>query len=127
MNTIRELIRLSNGEELDIKYPIELFDKDGNLLYYENSDGFWCKNQYKDGEQVYFVNSDGLWWKSVYKDGHEVYFEGSDGYWLKYEYKDGKEVYCEDSDGHRVDNREPVDMTIEDVCKLVGKNVRIVG
>ena len=103
---IKELTKLSNGKELDIEYPIKLYDK--------------------DGKQVYFEDSDGYCWKREYDDGKQVYFEASNGYWWKYEYKDGKHVYFENSNGDIIDNREPVDMTMEDVCKLAGRNVRIV-
>jgi len=84
--SIKELVKLSNGKELDIEYPIKLLDKDGN----------------------------------------EVYFEDSNGDWYKHEYKDGKMVYFENSNGYIDDRREPVDMTMDEVCKLVGKKVRIV-
>jgi len=33
--TIREITRLSNGQDLDIEYPIILCDADGNKVYYE--------------------------------------------------------------------------------------------
>ena len=126
MNTIKELTKLSNGKELDIKYPIELFDKDGNKVYYENSTGYWWKCEYQEGTAVYYEN--GFWWKDeLDKDGNKVYSEGKTGFWEKREYRDGIQVYYEDSNGYIVDNRKPVDMTMEEVCKELGRNVRIVG
>jgi len=106
METIKELTKLSNGKELDIVYPIRLYDKDCNEAYFESSNGDWYKIEYKDGNDVYFENSNGYWYKSEYEEGNEVYFE--------------------DSSGYIDDNREPVNMTIEEVCKLAGRKVRIV-
>jgi len=125
VGTIKEITKLSNGKELDIKYPIRLCDKDGNETYYEDSDGYWQKCEYDDGKEVYFENSDGYWWNREYKDGKVVYHEESNDHWWKREYEGGKEVYFEDSTGYISDNREPVDMTLEEVCKLAGKKVRI--
>jgi len=104
---IKELTKLSNGKELGIEYPLRLYDKDGNEVYYEDYYGYWWKRDYKDGEVVYFEESDGRWWKYEHDKG-------------------GNAVYYEDSDGYIEDNREPVDMTLDEVCKLAGRNVRIV-
>ena len=48
MNTIREITKLSNGKELDIKYPISLCDRDGNDVYHEDYSGFGWKKEPKD-------------------------------------------------------------------------------
>jgi len=53
MNTIRELIKFSNDKELDIEFPIRLYDRDGNEIYCEHSGGYWCKGEYKEGKLVY--------------------------------------------------------------------------
>jgi len=108
MNTIKESTKFNNGKDPNIEYPIRLYDEDGNEIYYETSDGFWCKSEYKDGHEVYVEKSDGYWWKCEYEDGNQVYFEDSSGFWWKSEYKGGKEVYYEDSEGCIEDNREPV-------------------
>ena len=107
MKTIKELTKLNTGKELNINYPIRLYDKAGRQVYCEDSEGDWQK------------------W--VYEDGYEVYFENSKGFWSRRECEDGVEVYYEDSDGCIEDNREPVDMTIAEVRKELGKNIRIVG
>jgi len=80
MNTVKELKKLRNGKELDIRYPIRLYDNDGREVYYEDSTGYWRKSKYKEGKQVYFEGSDGYWYKSEYKDGKQVYYENADGY-----------------------------------------------
>ena len=106
--SLTEFLKLSNGKELDIKYPIQLFDKDGNRVYYEDSKGYWGKREYKDGKEVYFENSKGNWSKKEYKDGKEVFFENSSG------------------DKRGTPLQETVEMTLSEVCKVVGKNVKIV-
>jgi hypothetical protein len=60
-----------------IKYPIELYDKNGNLIYHENSSGFWTKREYdKNGNQIYMINSMGLWAKNEFDDqGNQIYWE----------------------------------------------------
>ena len=85
MKTIRELTKLSNGKELDIKYPIELKDKDGRVVYGEYYHGFWSKREWKDDKRVYYENSNGFWEKHEYDtDGNAVYHEDSEGYcWKK--------------------------------------------
>jgi len=52
-------LKLSNGTKLDIEYPIELKDKDGNSVYWENSNGDWEKREYTDGKCTYWENSNG--------------------------------------------------------------------
>ena len=69
MKTIRELTKLSNGKELDIKYPIELKDKDGRVVYSENSNGYWEKREYDtDDNAVYHEDYSGFGWKKEPKD-----------------------------------------------------------
>ena len=37
-----------------------LKNKNGNEIYYENSDGFWVKREYdSDGKEIYYENSEG--------------------------------------------------------------------
>jgi hypothetical protein len=58
--TLREHLKLSNGNELDIKYPIEIKDSNGNTVYCEVSNGSWYKREYNsDGEETYYENSYG--------------------------------------------------------------------
>jgi len=43
---------------------LEIRDKNGNRIYYENSDGDWEKKEYdSQGNQIYFKNSNGFWKK----------------------------------------------------------------
>ena len=64
------------------EFPFRLYDSNGNVIYYENSNGFWLKREYDaNGNEIYFENSNGFWGKYQYDDnGNEIYFEDSDGY-----------------------------------------------
>lgn len=76
------------AKQLKIKeFPFEIRNNEGNLVYWEDSDGYWTKWEYND-------------------QGYLVYSETPGGYWGKWEYDDqGNLVYFEDSDGKIVDNR----------------------
>ena len=68
-------------------FPFRIKDKQGNLLYFEDSDGFWSRREYDS-------------------KGGEIFYEDSTGDWRKYEYdSDGKAIYIEDCDGVIIDNR----------------------
>ena len=49
------------SQQLNVKdFPFEIKDKNGNQIYYENSDGFWVKLEYdSNGNEIYFENSNG--------------------------------------------------------------------
>ena len=72
-------LKLSNGTKLDIQYPIELKDEDGNIVYRQNSKGYWIKSEYTKGELTYWKSSDGYWEKYEYTNGKRTYFENSHG------------------------------------------------
>jgi YD repeat-containing protein len=87
---------------------LELKDKNGNRIYFENSDGFWVKREYdSQGNVTYYESSSGFWSKREYdSQGNRIYYEHSNGFWGKWEYDyQGKEIYYEDSDGTIEDNR----------------------
>jgi len=66
---------------------LEILDKNGNNIYFEDSDGFWAKREYDS-------------------QGNQTYWENSDGYWAKREYNSqGNQIYYENSDGDIIDNR----------------------
>jgi hypothetical protein len=64
----------TNGE-------LEIKDKNGNLIYYEDSTGFWTKREYdSQSNQIYFENSKGFWAKREYdSQSNQIYFENSEG------------------------------------------------
>jgi hypothetical protein len=50
------------AQQLQIKdFPFMIKDKDGNLIYYEDSTGYWFKSERNDnGKEIYYENSDGI-------------------------------------------------------------------
>ena len=97
------------AQQLNVtEFPFEIKDKNGNRIYFEDSDGFWSKSEYdSDGNKIYYENSYGYWWKGEHdSNGNGIYYENSYGYWWKGEHdSNGNEIYSEDSDGEIVDNR----------------------
>jgi YD repeat-containing protein len=82
-----------------------IYDENNNLIYSENSYGYWVKREYdENGNGIYSENSNGYWTKIEYdENGNEIYSEFSNGYWEKYEYdENGNMIYEEDSDGYWV-------------------------
>ena len=81
--TIAEQIKWdfeTNGE-------LEIWDKNGNRIYWENSNRDWLK------------------WEHDSK-GNTIYFESSSGFWEKMEYdSEGNQTYYENSYGRIIDNR----------------------
>ena len=60
---------------------LEIRDKNGNLIYFENSGGYWKKYEYdSQGNEIYFENSGGYWEKREFdSQGNQIYFENSNG------------------------------------------------
>ena len=109
------------AQQLNIKdFPFEIKDKNGQQIYYENSNGYWSKQEYdQNGNRIYFEDSNGYWSKREYdQNGNLIYFENSDGYWSKREYnQNGKEIYFENSDGYIEDNRpKVVELTLDEIA-----------
>ena len=50
------------AQQLNIKeFPFIINDKNGNQIYYENSNGYWVKREYdSSGNEIYYENSEGL-------------------------------------------------------------------
>jgi hypothetical protein len=97
------------AQQLNIKeFPFEINDKNGNEIYYEDSNGYWVKSEYdSNGNRVYYEDSNGDWEKREFNsNGNQIYYEDSNGYWCRREYdSNGKEIHFEDSDGLIIDNR----------------------
>jgi len=97
------------AQQLNITtFPFYIKDEKGELIYREESNGFWWKKEYdQNGHQIYFENSDGWWVKREFdQDGNQIYFENSGGYWCKWEFdQDGNQIYFENSGGYIEDNR----------------------
>ena len=78
------------------------FDKNNNEIYYENSDGFWRKWKYdKNNNLIYYENLNGFWEKWKYdKNNNKIYYENSNGFWIKWKYdKNNIVIYKENSNG----------------------------
>jgi len=95
------------AQQLGIKeFPFEIKDKNGNKIYWENSDGFWEKSEYDS-------------------NGNEIYCENSYGFWVKREYdSNGNVIYYENSDGKVVDNR-PKPSCEGKVVEIDGKKYKL--
>jgi hypothetical protein len=116
------------AQQLKVKdFPFIIKDKNGNLIYCENSIGYWSKNERdSNGKEIYFEDSTGYWSKKEYDaNGKEIYWEDSYGYWSKHEYDvNGKVIYYENSRGDIKDNRPKiVEMTLQQIADKLGINV----
>jgi len=58
-----------------------VYDQNGNTIYYEDSYGFWYKQEYdSNGNIIYYEESNGSWYKREYdNNGKVIYHEGFDG------------------------------------------------
>ena len=98
-------------------YKEYLKSEDKNItLYHKNGDmALW----YLEGEN-------GSWDESTY-DKNEILltYKASDGFWRKYTRdEDGKELTYEDSGGTKR-GFDIEEMTMEQVCKALGKTIKI--
>jgi len=87
---------------------LEIRDKNGKIIYSEDSDGVWVKRGYDS-------------------KGNIIYFENSNGYWVKKEYNSqGFEIYCETSNGTIKDRRpKPCENKIVEIEGVKYKLVRV--
>jgi len=114
---------------LNIKdFPFTIKNENGNVIYFENSNGYWIKREYDlNGNVIYFENSKGYWEKREYdSNGKEIYYENSSGTWEKIEYdSNGNIIYHEDSEGFIRDNRPKpvVEMTLQEIADKLGMDV----
>ena len=62
-------------------YWFNVYDSNGNEVYYEDSNGYWVKREYDSkGNLVYFEDSDGYWSKREFDSNDNiVYYENSNG------------------------------------------------
>ena len=71
-------------KELGIKFtfPIEIEDANGNVTYYEDSNGWRRKCEFDgNGRQTYYEDSNKFWSKREYDtNGNQTYFEDNSGY-----------------------------------------------
>jgi hypothetical protein len=87
-------------------FPFVIKDRNGNIIYYEDSTGYWEKSEYDSR-------------------GNEIYRENSTGYWEKREWDtNGKMIYKETSTGVFFDKRpKVVEMTLQEIADKMGIKV----
>ena len=81
------------AQQLNVKdFPFTIRDKNGNQIYFENSNGYWYKRERdSNGNKIYYENSTGYWEKSEYdSNGNLIYWENSNG-----EIRDNRPKGCE--------------------------------
>ena len=82
-------------------FPFDIKDKNNKEIYFENSDGWWCKKE-RDTQ------------------GKIIRYEASGDAWYKREFDtQGNEIYYENSNGVIIDNRPKIDQpTYEMLAKM---------
>ena len=68
------------AQQLNVtEFPFEIRDKNGNVIYYESSNGQWRKREYdSNGNKIYFENFSGFWYKREFdSNGNLIYSEDS--------------------------------------------------
>jgi len=101
MKNIKEYLKSDDKD-------IILYHKNGEarIMYFEFSDGDWLEHTYNDnGNKLTYKNSEGYWWEYTYDDnGNELTFKSSESV--------ERVFYIEE-------------MTMEEVCKALGKTIKI--
>ena len=122
MKNIKEYLKSEDKE-------IRLYHKNGkvSIRYLDISDGDWIESTYDDnGNRLSYKNSEGYWDECTYDDNsNELTYKSSRGYWREYTYDDnGNELTFKSSEG--VERGFDIEeMTIEEICKALGKTIKI--
>ena len=123
MKTIAQLLK----HDFKSKGSLYLYDTDGKEIYFEDSDGDWCKQEFDvNGNEIYFERSYGDWCKQEFDvNGNEIHHENSNRYWVKRDYdSNGNIIYLENSTGYIVDNR-PKTSCNGKVVEIDGKKYKL--
>jgi hypothetical protein len=102
MKTIAKQLKITD-------FPFEIKDSKNNKIYWEDSNGYWWKQEFD-------------------KNNNQIYFEDSDGFWIKRQFdKNNNLIYYEDSKGVIVDNRpkSTPEFTMEELIDKLGYNFKI--
>jgi YD repeat-containing protein len=87
MRDMKQTIGQQINWDFETNGELEIKDKNGNLIYYEDSTGFWTKREYDSKDNL-------------------IYWEDSTGFWVKWEHdSEGNQTYYENSYGRIIDNR----------------------
>jgi uncharacterized protein RhaS with RHS repeats len=75
MKTMTLLSKTYKELGIAFTFPIEIKDDNGNLTYYERSNGLWFRREYDEkGNLTYFEDSNGFWTRREYdENGNETY------------------------------------------------------
>ena len=79
---------MTRAELLNIKdFPFEIKDKNGNLIYFEDSTGYWSNRNYdSNNNKKFFEDSNGYWAKTTYdSNGNKLFTYDSNGNQVFYE------------------------------------------
>ena len=119
------------AQELKIKdFPFRIKDKNNNEIYWEDSYGYWWKQEFdENNNRIYYENINGYWRKHEFnKNNNQIYLEDSCGYWWKQEFdENNNRVYYENLNGTIRDNRpKPTpEFTMEELIEKLGYNFKI--
>ena len=98
------------AQQLNVKdFPFVIRDKNNNEIYYEDSSGYWYKQEFDS-------------------KNNEIYYENSSGYWVKREFdKNNNETYHENLYGTIKDKRpkSTPEFTMEELIAKVGFEFKI--
>jgi hypothetical protein len=86
----------------NVVFPIVIKDKNGNEIYYQNSDGYYYERTYSNTHcPLTYKNSNGDWTETTYdEDDNVLTYKKSDGFWAESTYgDDANELTYKDSDG----------------------------
>ncbi len=109
------------------KGSLRLYDSNGNIIYFEESYGFWSKREYDtNGNEIYYENSEGYGAKYEYDtNGNQIYYENSYEYWAKWEYdSNGNVIYYENSYG-TIENNRPKESCEGKIVEVDGKKYKL--
>ena len=98
-----------------IKYEVKVYN-DGNKYWYLNN-----KLHREDSPAIEYANGDKKWYldDTLHReDGPAIEYAIGTKYW----YLNGKELTEE---GHKAKTNPTVEMTMEEICKALGKNVKV--
>ena len=120
-------IKLSAKQALGIKFPIELRDSEDRLIMHQKSKDYWFINNYdRLGYRIGWRDSAGRVKSWVYDDwGNRVGYQCSSGYWYLKVYNKRGVCISKRTSKDKPANL-PVEMTLADICKALGKDIKVI-
>jgi hypothetical protein len=87
MRDMKQTIGQQINWDFETNDELEISDKNGKRIYWEDSNGYWTKRKYDSKDNL-------------------IYWEDSTGFWVKWEHdSEGNQTYYENSYGRIIDNR----------------------